>query len=83
MKISENCLRCVRPFLPGATALVLAALISPTVSQAAGDENSGEGLAGLLRAEVPLGLYEDDFLELGVSWESWSTGVAAEVAKLY
>jgi len=83
MKISEYCLRSLRTFLPVAAAFALAALISPTICRAEVENDSGEGLTGLLPAEVPLGLYEDDFLELGASWESWSTGVAAEVAKLY
>jgi len=80
MKISEN---CPQPFLRIAAALALAVLISPTACQAEGADDSGKGLTGLLPTEVPLGLYEDDFLELGASWESWSTDVAAEVAKLY
>lgn len=47
------------------------------------EEEAEVGLRGILRFEVPVGLYEDDFLELGDSWESWSVGVAAEVARLY
>ena len=58
-------------------AAALAVSVGPTLSQAE------EGLRGVLRFEVPAGLYEEDFLELGDSWESWSTGVSEEVTKFY
>ena len=49
----------------------------------AGDAPAHPGLRGILPDFVPAGLYEDDFLTLGESWNGWSVGVAAEVAKLY
>lgn len=33
--------------------------------------------------EMPYDLYEEEFVTLGDSWNSWSVGVAAEVTKLY
>lgn len=41
------------------------------------------GLRGILPANPPAGLLEDDFLTLGPSWESWSKGAAAAVASFY
>ncbi len=49
----------------------------------ADDAPANPGLRGILPDFVPAGLYEDDFLTLGESWNDWSVGVAAEVAKLY
>ena len=75
--------------VPCGTALALASLGLTLVLSSASrglaedDQPAAEGLRGILPAEVPLGLLEDDFLSLGESWEKWSIGVAAEVAKLY
>jgi hypothetical protein len=77
MKSSENSLRQRYTLLCSAAAAALAVSVGAASSQAE------EGLRGILRFEVPNGLYEDDFLELGDSWKGWSTGVSAEVTKFY
>lgn len=41
------------------------------------------GLRGILPASAPAGLLEDDFVAIGPSWEEWSKGTAAAVAKFY
>ena len=41
------------------------------------------GLRGILPANAPAGLLEDDFLTLGESWGTWSKGAAAAVAAFY
>jgi len=80
MKFSETRLRRGSLLLLSAAA---AAFSVSSLSQAQDEEAAEEGLRGILRFEVPVGLYEDDFLELGESWEPWSVGVAEEVAKFY
>jgi hypothetical protein len=77
MKCSENRLRQRHALLFSVAAAAIAVSVGPRLSQAE------EGLRGVLRFEVPAGLYEEDFLELGDSWESWSTGVSEEVTKFY
>lgn len=82
MKFSENRLRWRSALLSSAAAAALAVSFGPTTTLAQ-DEEAGEGLRGILRQEVPPGLYEEDFLELGDSWKPWSVGIAEEVTKFY
>lgn len=43
----------------------------------------GEGLSGILSTAPPEGLWEEDFLVLGDTWNEWSVGAAEDVMKLY
>jgi hypothetical protein len=42
-----------------------------------------EGLSGILAPAPPEGLWEEDFLVLGDTWEEWSLGAAEDVMKLF
>ena len=84
MKCSKNRLHRRHTFLLGAAAATLTVAVSfGPASSLAQDAAAGGGLRGILRLEVPAGLYEDEFLELGDSWKAWGTDVSQEVAKFY
>jgi len=46
-------------------------------------EADAPGLAGILPAEPPTGLWEDDFLTTGETWEEWAMAAAEDVMNLY
>lgn len=46
-------------------------------------ETDNPGLAGILAPEPPTGLWEDDFLTTGDSWEEWALAAAEDVMNLY
>lgn len=65
-----------------AVALMLSSLSASPVIHA-DEPAAASGLQGILPEYIPVGLYDDDFLMLGESWESWGAEVAEEVVKLY
>lgn len=46
-------------------------------------EADAPGLAGILPEEPPTGLWEDDFLTTGESWEEWAMAASEDVMNLY
>jgi len=46
-------------------------------------EADAPGLAGILPAEPPTGLWEDDFLTTGETWQEWAMAAAEDVMNLY
>ncbi|MBD3673277.1 MAG: hypothetical protein HUJ26_07090 [Planctomycetaceae bacterium] len=46
-------------------------------------QTDSPGLAGILAPEPPTGLWEDDFLTTGETWEEWALAAAEDVMNLY
>jgi len=67
--------------------MIFCTLMAASAGWAFQDDEESEleevGLRGILEYEVPDGLTDDDFSELGGSWEEWSASVAEETLALY
>lgn len=54
-----------------------------TVALTSNAQEEGEGLSGIVAPAPPEGLWEEDFLVLGDTWEEWSLGAAEDVMDLF